>query len=292
MMLTIYILVLLMICVNGSDSFEEMMVVRFCDSDGDNVLRKEEVKACLSRVGPEQRSSFSGTLIEHLNNHNRRRMTTTNCHTNDNDLCSYDGCGTCVSGYNEYTCLNGGGSNPEWCACEFLTPHNGPNEEMVCVDGHICNGRNDGWDCCASHGNRKQCPKNRPHMCGNPNYCGGGTTYCCEAYTLSCYNKGGVRQCNENTCGEYYMASNLVAGPSDGCTNGIQLTTKSDKTCTFSLDFRIYESHFDTHIILLPFSPSIRGPQQLENINRYRVMCHGIQRIRWYSRLCWKFSKW
>ena len=227
------ILILLINSVKGSQSFEDLMVVRFCDEDGDNVLRKEEMRACLSRVGPEQRSSFSRVLIENLNNHRRRRMSTTNCHTDDNHLCSFDDCSTCNSGYNEFTCLTSGGDDPEWCACEFLTPHNGPDEEMVCVDGHICNGQSDGWGCCASHGNRKQCPQNRPYMCANPAKCGGSSTYCCQVRANQCNwsGKGGLRVCDENTCGAYSMASNLVSGPSDGCTNGIQLKTKTDKMC-------------------------------------------------------------
>ena len=280
MSMFIFILILLFNSVKGSESFEDLMVVRFCDEDGDNVLRKEEVRACLSRVGPEQRSSFSRVLIENLKkNQRRRRMSTTNCHTDDNHLCSFDDCSTCNSGYNEHTCLESGGNDPEWCACEFLTPHNGPNNEMVCADGHICNGNTDPdeWGCCASHGNRKQCPQNLPYMCANPNGCGNGQTYCCQSRVNQCNrnNKGGLRICDENTCGAYSMASNLVSGPSDGCTNGIQLKTKTDKMCMLSLFLSFF------------YEIVVTNNNEL-NTHRYRIMWCGIQRIRRCSRLRWR----
>jgi len=227
----IHLLILLNVCVDAYKSFEDMMVVRLCDENGDNVLREEELNSCLSRDDSTRglANHLQKSLRRIVKEHAKRRKLTTTCHSNDSDLCSGDGCATCVSGYNEATCLS---VSAEWCACEFLQPYNGGRGAILCVDGHVCNGYTDGWNCCNTHGNRKQCPQDLPHMCARSDKCSG--SYCCETFKASCYygGKGGPRVCDEETCSAYNLASNVVTGPSDGCTDGIQLKTKSDKLCT------------------------------------------------------------
>jgi len=61
--------------------------------------------------------------------------------------------------------------------CGFLLPTEN-NDELECVDGSVCNGIQDGWDCCSTRGNRAKCPPNKPIMCDDPNGCSG--SYCCE----------------------------------------------------------------------------------------------------------------
>jgi len=68
--------------------------------------------------------------------------------------------------------------------------------EMVCSDGYVCNALEEGWGCCANHGDRATCPKNYPIMCARPNSCGGGTTRCCGTRPHACHPHGGVLPCN------------------------------------------------------------------------------------------------
>ena len=64
---------------------------------------------------------------------------------------------------------------------------------MACVDGSQCDVISLGWDCCASHGGRAQCPANKPVMCADLSC---SNDHCCDfAGYYPCFYKGGPRQC-------------------------------------------------------------------------------------------------
>jgi len=81
--------------------------------------------------------------------------------------------------------------------CVFLLNTENDNE-LECVDGNVCDGAQDGWDCCSSHGNRAKCPPNLPTMCSDPTGCGNGTSYCCS--NSGCTSSSGPRVCQANVC--------------------------------------------------------------------------------------------
>jgi len=83
--------------------------------------------------------------------------------------------------------------------CVFLLNTENDNE-LECVDGNVCDGAQDGWDCCSSHGNRAKCPPNFPTMCSDPTGCGNGTSYCCSNSGCTSRKRSGPRVCQANVC--------------------------------------------------------------------------------------------
>src|SRR3954466_11540577 len=78
--------------------------------------------------------------------------------------------------------------------CPFLTS-SGQTNIMNCNDGSSCDVITNpaGWNCCGAHGGRKQCPLERPVMCGTLQ-CNGD--YCCETQARCLETYGSVRPCN------------------------------------------------------------------------------------------------
>ena len=80
-------------------------------------------------------------------------------------------------------------------SCPWLTPTDQDNV-LQCNDGTSCNGETDGWDCCKDHYKRRQCPRNYPIMCANPNCV--YEDYCCYLTAAECmkYTARDHRSCD------------------------------------------------------------------------------------------------
>jgi hypothetical protein len=93
--------------------------------------------------------------------------------------------------------------------CPWKEGHSNEDDVLKCMDGHSCNIKYHGWDCCVQHGGRSNCPKNFPVMC-QASHCGAtpylwpmhGPTvpkpseHCCE---LDCTPLQGERVCMRST---------------------------------------------------------------------------------------------
>ena len=82
--------------------------------------------------------------------------------------------------------------------CSWMEGPTNEDDVMQCMDGTLCNGSTDGWDCCKDKGGRGKCPLNKPYMCAKPNDCGGGTDHCCSVTIADCDISDGLRQCDES----------------------------------------------------------------------------------------------
>jgi hypothetical protein len=94
----------------------------------------------------------------------------------------------------------------EHSACPWLDGSSGVQDNMVCMDGSMCDVEEDssGWQCCDSRGGRGKCPPAFPHLCAD-NSC---ATECTST-------AGGLKVCTEGSaCRD---VADWVDTDGDGC---------------------------------------------------------------------------